>query len=158
MEGQLLTNIRFQVHDPEDLFVDGHQLSGDLLYRSLSNINMNWISYPEDLNSVIFLYPVSINITDTGIGEYFSSYVKTAKYAISDLPTALEVIGAIGTYYKRLLVEPEIPDVFGQSSHFSNSEFNLSLKMYNSDLVYYKVFSGLIIIKLGVYLVKLEDV
>ena len=151
----ILNNIKWLVydHDLEDyVFIDNEELNKDEFLRRLSQISMNWTPYPDNPSNVIFLYPVKYDL-----GQTNDNYVpvESIVYPISSLPTALEVIGAISTYYGQKLAIQQAPELFGVNDGLimTNQGYYTS-NIYRSDLLYdNNLFKGLKMIRPGVYLI-----
>lgn len=159
----ILNNIEWSITDSElvdFLKIDNINLDKDDFIERLSQISMNWVPYDSqnifNFGNIVFLYPFQVNIELESIGEP----IETVKYPISSLPTALEVIGAINTFYSRNIArEQQAPELFNADGNLvvRNREFLKEFPI--SALLFHPVdtFGGLQMVRPGVYLVNINS-
>ena len=117
MTHRVLINIEWRVSDIDldfNLGIDGENLDREDFLEGLSQILMLWTPYPNDPTSIIFLYHLTSHEA-AGSNVIDLIPVETMKYPISSLPTALEVIGAISTYYDKEVLTQQVPELFGNN-------------------------------------------
>lgn len=154
---RILNNVVFSILDPDlsgdsQLSIDGRDFDRDEYLERLSQITMNWIPYDE--NNVIFIYPVKNfrYTTSTNIP------IETVKYSIYSLPTALEVIGAISTYYSSNRLTQQAPELFGVDNKITihGRKFR-NWQDKKEQFNQFPYFDGLEMIRPGVYFVHINN-
>lgn len=148
MSGNLLDNILWNITDldlEDTVKIDEEDIDENVTER-LAQIPVNLESLPERRDKVIFLYPIGLEETEV---------VEEVIYNINDLPTALEILGAIGTHYATNLLSP--PVIVGPNNIiYENFVFSFKYPRYLT-LRDYMFFKSLIRISPGVYYVKLTN-
>lgn len=127
------------------LEIEESPVGKDEFLRKLSEKQMEWNT---DMSEIVFLYPITGKSTlDTEIDELL---VNPVIYLTEDLPTALEVIGAISTYYNQN-ISPSISNV--------DDEIHTEYKILITKYLRYKLltstdFAGIKKVSENTYLIK----
>lgn len=148
----ILNNIRWFVADINlDLVItiNGEGLEDPQVLERLSQIPINWILDPIHPERIVLLYP----ITDMTHPIFEAIPTDSVAYNPNSLPTALEVIGAIGTYYN----EKISPNQVINDNEIEYNNRYLDLNYNRSSLLQRLTFDGLELIRAGVYLVRLRS-
>lgn len=155
---QQLRNISFNLRHPwTNPRINVAVVNQENFYAYLSTVNMQWTPYENDLNTIVLVFPIHENIMNMGGFIETQNEIKAVKYNISDLPTALEVVGAIYTFYNDIMIEPTIPELFDRESFMEIQvprRKRLLLRFSNSNFFKNAQFYGLIMIKPGVYFIN----
>lgn len=151
MSRRILTNIEFNISDSElqdDLGINDEYFDKEEFLNRLSQISMNWTPYPSNSEIIVFLYPLLHTIS-----ENQSEPVYSIPYRISDLPTALETIGAINTWFSQDLITPGVNDLPIEQIR-RRGDLTFEVKRY--ELFENQNFDGLTMLSPGVYYIKLR--
>lgn len=132
-----------------DVEINGEVFLGETLVERLSQIPINWILDPEHPRRIIFLYPVTGVVHDV----FNSEPVETVAYDPANLPTAIEVLGAIGTHYAQKV----FPDHLLDEEEIDHNGKVLSIDYPKYVLLQHnEMFAGLELIRPGIYSVLLK--
>lgn len=99
-----LTDINWDINDRllrDTLEIKGINLNKEQFVKELSERRQRWIEDSNNPGTIVFLYDIENDPSK-------STRVIAIRYNISDLGTALDVIGAISTFYDKNMVESSI--------------------------------------------------
>ena len=104
----------FDEDDEEPVIMNGENITKRRFVRRLENTSLNLIPYKD--NMVVFLFSIFIKVYSRTIFNPFVSY-QPVEYDINNLQTALQLVGAIETFYNsNIEVDSELRSVITSNS------------------------------------------
>lgn len=146
----ILDNIRIDINDidEDDQLINNVRYNrGDFL-EILSQIRINWNVRGNDPTKVIFCYPV---VQPRSLLDPVA--VESVAYNVSQLPTALEVIGAINTYYGQDFFPNQ---AINNLDNIDISGKKLLVLRFSKNFYLGGIFSGLEFYTDGIYYVRMS--